>query len=72
MRISEMISELQRIHSIMGDLDVAVECRDRDGYNIGGYDCDVDMSVYEKEAIDPKELQGDFELTGTDKILVID
>jgi hypothetical protein len=72
MKISEMISELQRIHSILGDIDVVTQCKDADLCELNTYDCEIEMDVYEKKAFGPNELQRDFELSGSDKILVIE
>lgn len=72
MKISEMISELQRIHNILGDIDVAVQCKDADLDSLPYFDCEIEMDVYEKKAFGPNELQRDFHLSGSDKILVID
>jgi len=72
MKISEMISELQRIHSILGDIDVVTQCKDTDLCELNTYDCEIEMDVYEKKAFGPNELQRDFHLSGTNQILVIE
>ena len=72
MKISEMITELQRIHNILGDIDVVTQCKDADLCELNTYDCEVEMDVYSKKAFGPNELQRDFHLPGSDKILVID
>ena len=67
-----MITELQRIHNILGDIDVVTQCKDDDLCALNTYDCEVEMDIYNKKAFGPNELQRDWFLSGSDKILVID
>ena len=71
MKITDLITELEKYYKAFGDLDVAVECRNNKGNLTDHYDCDVDVNVYERNGIDSEKLIQSQEHTGTDKILII-
>ena len=72
MKISEMITELQRVHDTMGDMDVVTQCKNDDLCELNVYDCEIETLICHRESFGPNELQRDFHLSGSDKILVIE